>query len=72
MYHSAVSQCVRSLKALWAFIDKAEDYAKAKGVDIDVLLNWRLAPDMYPFIYQVQSACDYPKAAAVRPETARA
>jgi hypothetical protein len=29
-----------------------------------VLLSDRLAPDMQPFIYQVQSACDYVKAAA--------
>jgi hypothetical protein len=28
-----------------------------------VLLNDRLTPDMQSFIYQVQSACDYVKAA---------
>ena len=35
-----------------------------KKFDIAVLLNGRLAPDQKPFIYQVQSACDYLKAAA--------
>jgi len=29
-----------------------------------VLMTSRLAPDMLPFVYQVQSACDYIKAAA--------
>ena len=29
-----------------------------------MLLSDRLVPDMQPFIYQVQSACDYGKAAA--------
>src|SRR3984893_2075820 len=32
--------------------------------DVDALLTSRLAPDMKDFVYQVQSACDYVKAAA--------
>jgi len=49
---------------LGSWLDKAEEYASAKKFDVGVLLNDRLAPDMKPFIYQVQSACDYAKAAA--------
>ena len=64
MHFQIVSQCVRSLKAFEACLDKAEKHAAAKKIDSGVLLNWRLAPDMYPVIYQVQSACDYVKAAA--------
>src|SRR4029077_20728764 len=56
--------CVQSLKNFEACLDKAEEYAAAKNFDIGILLNWRLAPDMQPFIYQIQSACDYVKAAA--------
>jgi hypothetical protein len=35
-----------------------------KKFDEAVLMTSRLAPDMEPFIYQVQSDCDYVKAAA--------
>jgi hypothetical protein len=52
------------LKNLEAWLDKAEQHAAAKKFDMGVLLNDRLAPDQKPFIYQVQSACDYVKAAA--------
>src|SRR5262249_41194269 len=44
--------------------DKAEQFADARQMDVGVLLNWRLASDMQPLIYQVQSACDYIKGAA--------
>jgi hypothetical protein len=58
------SQCVQSLKNLLICLDKAEQYAGAKEFDTSVLLTSRLAPDMQPLTYQVQSACDYVKAAA--------
>jgi uncharacterized protein len=64
MYYEAVTQCVQSLKNLLTFLDKAEQYAAAKKFDTDVLMASRLAPDMQPFTYQVQSACNYVKAAA--------
>src|SRR6202046_3228230 len=64
MYYQVVSQCTQSLKAIEAWLDKGEQFAAAKKVDVGVLLNGRLAPDMKPLIYQVQSACDYVKAAA--------
>src|SRR5205807_4370722 len=64
MYYQVISQCVQSLKHFEACLDKAEKYAADKKIDIGVLLNWRLTPDMNPLIYQVQSACDYVKAAA--------
>jgi hypothetical protein len=64
MYYQVITQCARSLKNLGAWLDKAERHAAAKKFDIGVLLNGRLAPDQKPFIYQVQSACDYVKGAA--------
>jgi len=64
MYYQVVSQCVQSLKTVEVLLDKAEQFAAAKQFDVRVLLNGRLAPDMKPLIYQVQSACDYVKAAA--------
>jgi hypothetical protein len=64
MYHEVVSQCTQSLAHLLTCLDKAERYAVAKKFDAGVLMTSRLAPDMQPFTYQVQSACDYVKAAA--------
>ena len=64
MYFQAVSQCAQSLKNLEACLDKAERYAAEKKFDVGVLMQWRLAPDMAPFVYQVQSACDYTNGAA--------
>jgi len=63
-YYHVVAQCAQSLKNLEICLDKAEQYAAAKTFDVGVLLNARLAPDMQPFTYQVQSACDYVKGAA--------
>jgi hypothetical protein len=64
MYYDVISQCTQSLKNLLACLDKAEQYAAARKFDVGVLMTARLAPDMKPFIYQVQSACDYVKAGA--------
>ncbi len=64
MYYRAVSQCTQMVKNLESWLDKAEEYAGAKTFDVGVLMTGRLAPDMKSFIYQVQSACDYAKAAA--------
>src|ERR1700751_2407759 len=64
MYYQAISQCTQMLKNLESWLDKAEEYAGAKTFDVGVLMTGRLAPDMKPFIYQIQSACDYAKAAA--------
>src|SRR5437870_11106064 len=64
MYYQVISQCTQSLKNLETCLDKAEQHAAAKKFDVGVLMTSRLAPDMKPFIYQVQSACDYVKAAA--------
>jgi hypothetical protein len=64
MYYHAIAQCTRALRNLETWLDKAEQHAAAKKFDVAVLMSGRLAPDMKPFIYQVQSACDYVKAAA--------
>jgi hypothetical protein len=64
MVYDIVSQCAQSLARLLTCLDKAEQHAAAKKFDASVLMTSRLAPDMGPFTYQVQSACDYVKAAA--------
>jgi hypothetical protein len=64
MYHAIVSQCTQNLRNLLTCLDKAEQHAAAKKFDTGVFMTSRLAPDMQPFTYQVQSACYYVKAAA--------
>jgi uncharacterized protein len=64
MYYQAISQLAENMKSIEIWLDKAEAFAAAKKFDIDVLLNGSLAPDMKPFIYQVQSASDYVKGGA--------
>lgn len=54
------------LNTLTALLDKAEAYAERKRIDPAVLLNTRLFPDMFPFVRQVQSACDQAKNGSAR------
>src|ERR1700741_1790974 len=64
MYYQVIAQCTQSLKNLETCLSKADRYAATKKFDSGVLMTGRLAPAMQPFTYQVQSACDYVKAAA--------
>jgi uncharacterized protein len=64
MYHRVIGQCGQAIHNIEACLDKAEHHAAAKGFDVNLLMASRLAPDMQPFTYQVQSACDYVKGAA--------
>jgi hypothetical protein len=54
------------LNALSAVLDKAAAFAKAKNIDPAVLLNTRLAPDMFPLTRQVQIVSDQAKNGAAR------
>src|SRR5262245_20676768 len=54
------------LTALSAVLDKAEAFAAAKKFDSAILLNTRLAPDMFPLVRQVQVATDLAKNGAAR------
>ena len=51
----------RMLNNLSSILSKAEQQAKAKGYDPNVLLNDRLAPDMFTLTRQVQIATDQVK-----------
>jgi hypothetical protein len=56
----------RMLRNLSAILAKAEQQAKTKGYDPSVLLNSRLAPDMFTLTRQVQIATDHAKGAVAR------
>jgi hypothetical protein len=54
------------LNALSANLDKAAAFAATKKIDPAILLNTRLAPDMFPLTRQVQIATDQAKNGSAR------
>jgi hypothetical protein len=66
MYRASVPVLLQMLGALSGVLDKAAAFAAAKKVDPSVLLNARLAPDMFPLTRQVQIAADFAKGLAAR------
>ena len=66
MYKTSVPIFVQFLSSLSAVLDKAAAYAEAKKIDPSVLLNTRLAPDMYPLLRQVRAATDHAVSAGGR------
>jgi uncharacterized protein len=54
------------LTALSGVLDKAAAHAAAKKADPSVLLGWRLAPDMFALVRQVQVVCDQAKNGSAR------
>ena len=61
---AVVTQSVRMLENLDAWLAKAAQHAKDKGFDPEILVQARLAPDQYALVQQVQSACYAAKFAA--------
>ena len=66
MYQASVPAFIQMLNNLSAILDKAQAHAKDRKIDPEVLLNYRLAADMLPFIRQVQIAADLAKGAVAR------
>jgi hypothetical protein len=62
--NDAIRLFTKTLDNLEKWMDKAEEHAKARSFDVDVLAKARLAPDQFDFVRQVQSACDQAKYAA--------
>ena len=66
MYQASVPAFVKMLNNLSAILDKAERFAAERKIEPSVLLNWRLAPDMFSLTRQIQIASDLAKGAAAR------
>ncbi len=62
MYEFSVPVFIKALHGLKTIIEKAQ----AHGVDESALMGDALAPDMFPFVRQVQIACDNAKGAVAR------
>ncbi len=66
MYDASIPFFVRTLTNLSKILGKAIAYAEAKKIEPSVLVNARLAADMFPLSRQVQIACDMVKGGAAR------
>ncbi len=61
-----VETFVPMLRTLSTILDKGAEHAAARAFDPAVLVNARLAPDMFPLSRQVQIASDIAKGAVAR------
>ncbi len=66
MYQASIPVFIRMMGNLSAILEKAAAYAEAKKIDPSVLINARLAPDMRPLSFQIQTASDMAKGCAAR------
>ena len=66
IYQFTVPVFAKSLKALDGLLGKAQEFVASGKITEEALLNDRLAPDMFPFVKQVQVACDNAKGACAR------
>ena len=66
LYEQSVPYFTKMLTNLDAWLTKGTAYAQKKSFEPNVLASARLAPDQYPLVKQVQSACDAAKSAGAR------
>ncbi|HUO56175.1 MAG TPA: DUF1993 domain-containing protein [Candidatus Paceibacterota bacterium] len=73
LYTVTIPPMIRTLTALSGILDKLSAHAASKqldwhpaGMQEDALLQSRLISDQFPFVRQVQVACDNAKGAAAR------
>jgi hypothetical protein len=66
MYQASVPVFTRAFANLSAILDKGAAFAEAKKIDPSVLINSRLAADMFPLARQVQIATDVTKGGVAR------
>ncbi|MCP8466109.1 DUF1993 family protein [Pseudomonas sp. ZM23] len=66
IYQASIPVFIRMLGNLSAILAKAAAHAEAKSIDPSVLINARLAPDMFPLARQVQIASDSAKGCGAR------
>lgn len=66
LYDATVPIFVKMLHNVETWLDKTAAFAAQKKVEPDLFLQFRLAPDQYPLIRQIQAACDTAKFAAAK------
>jgi uncharacterized protein len=63
MYFETIGQMKKQLGQLRTWLDIASKHAEAKKFDPNLFLEFRLAPDQFPFARQIQITCDTVKTA---------
>ena len=66
IYKVVVSQFTKMLGNLLAILDETAKYADEKKFDVEDLLQFRLAPDQFNLMRQLQLACDTAKSGAAK------
>ena len=66
IYTFTIPLFIKMLGGVKNVLTKTQAFAAEKGIAESELLEKRLAPDMFPFVRQVQIACDNAKGAASR------
>ncbi len=66
MHGASVPVFARQLTAMLTWLDKAQAHAETRKFDASNYLGLRLAPDMLPFMRQIQIACDFAKGSVAR------
>ena len=63
-HYDAIRLFGKTLRNLQQWMNKAEEHAKARAFEVDVLVHARLAPNQFDFRQQIQAGCDQAKYAA--------
>jgi hypothetical protein len=66
MYQASVPRILNMLTNLSHLLDKAQTHIDAKKLNESALTQFRLYPDMFPLVRQVQIACDTAKGVVAR------
>lgn len=61
LFELTVPQLAKTLRTLDRWLKLAEQNAEARKFPVDNLVQMRLAPDQFPLVKQVQTACDNAK-----------
>jgi len=66
MYQASVPRLANILGNLSNILDKAQTHIDARRINVSVIMDYRLFPDMLPFSKQVQIACDKSRSVVAR------
>jgi hypothetical protein len=66
MYHETFQQMIKLLGQLDKWLDAAAAFAQPKKIEPATILGYRLAPDQFALVRQVQLACDTARVAVTR------
>ncbi len=66
LYKASVPTYIQMLGSITTLLDKGIAHAAAKKIDQAVFVNYRLFPDMRPFVFQIHSVTDHASGSSQR------